>query len=415
MYFACLSRRTFLEPFSDIWSLIYPEFSADVVVESDACLALLAVASLSNQLLGAIAYVPKPPRDQIKLGNEPQEAQTFHQTSIYRPPDDYSLMGSRPNAPQEFHMYDNFGKDSPMPGIATFAHIDWTNCFVPENDGSFDIGIVGMPFDLGVSYRPGQRFGPAATRTAAQRMAPFISWSMAHGMVNPFLDWATVVDCGDIPNSVFDKYEAVQELGAGLHSMASRKPKDTVKGDKVRLITLGGDHTITLPSLRALYPVWGEMAVIHFDSHLDTWNPAQWGGGLNNIHVGTRAVLFDKNEDLRHDAECGFQCIMATDVDTIGINAIVERIVERVGNNPVYVTIDIDVLDPATGTTEIGGWSTRELVAVLRGLSNAGVLIIGADVAELSPVYDDASQTTATAVAQLVFELLQWMVKVPYN
>ena len=125
-----------------------------------------------------------------------------------------------------------------------------------------------------------------------------------------------------------------------------------------------------LPSLRALYKVWGEVAVIHFDSHLDTWNPKQWGGGINkydeithgtllhfaheegilkndsSIHVGNRAVLFDRTEDLRHDAECGFQSIMATDIDTYGIDEIVRRILRRVGDNLVYVTIDIDVLDP---------------------------------------------------------------------
>ncbi|KAH7349749.1 agmatinase [Plectosphaerella cucumerina] len=362
--------------------------------------------------------------------------------SVYRLPKD-GVSASRELTPPDFHLYDNFGKDSPMPGLSTFSHINWTNCFSPESNEKFDIGIVGMPFDLGVSYRPGQRFGPAAARATSQRMAPFISWSMAHEMMNPFMDWAAVVDCGDIPNSVFDKYEAVQELASGLHSMASRTPKDVDKGDHVRLITLGGDHTITLPSLRALYPVWGEMAVIHFDAHLDTWNPAQWGGGVNKydeithgtllhfaheegllkndsgIHVGTRALLFDQTEDLRHDAECGFQCIMATDIDSLGVEAIVARIANRVGDAAVYVTIDIDVLDsafaPATGTTEIGGWTTRELVAVLRGLSAAGVRIVGADIAELSPVYDNVAQTTATAVSQIAFELLAWMVKVPFG
>ncbi|KAH8892787.1 agmatinase [Thozetella sp. PMI_491] len=402
---------------------------------------VLLFALLGNPLLVSATYIPQLPEDQARIVYQSQPAETFRETSIYRPPSSQDLAKYEAIGGSEFHLYDNFGKESLMPGIATFAHINWTNCFVKENDGAFDIGIVGMPFDLGVSYRPGQRFGPIATRTAAQRMGPSISWSMAHGMVNPFLDWATVVDCGDIPNSVFDKYEAVQDLGTGLHKMASRTPKNVAKGDNVRLITLGGDHTITLPSLRALYPIWGEMAVIHFDSHIDTWNPKQWGGGVNKydeithgtllhfaheegllkndsgIHVGNRAVLFDKTEDLRHDAECGFQSVMATDIDTIGIKGIVKRVAERVGSGPVYVTIDIDVLDPAfapaTGTTEIGGWSTRELIAVIRGLSAAGVKIIGADIAELSPVYDDISQTTATAVAQLAFELLQWMVKVP--
>lgn len=115
--------------------------------------------------------------------------------------------------------------------------------------------------------------------------------------------------------------------------------------------------------------MWGEVAVVHFDAHLDSWNPKQWGGGINKydelthgtllhfaheegllknntgVHVGTRALLFDKTEDLRHDAECGFESIMATEIDHIGVDGIVERIVRRVGKNRVYVTIDIDVLD----------------------------------------------------------------------
>ncbi|GJD04015.1 agmatinase [Colletotrichum higginsianum] len=233
---------------------------------------------------------------------------------------------------------------------------------------------------------------------------------MAHDMLNPFRSWATVVDCGDIANSLFDKFEAVQELGQGLGRMASRVPKTTEKGDNVRLITIGGDHTIMGGGVNK-YDKITHGTLLHF---------AHEEGLLKNdssIHVGVRALLFDETEDLRHDAECGFQTVMAADMDSVGVAAIVERIVERVGDNPAYVTIDIDVLDaafaPATGCTEIGGWTTRELAAVLRGLSAAGVRIIGADIAELSPVYDNVAQTTATAVAQLVFEILVWMVQVP--
>lgn len=201
--------------------------------------------------------------------------------------------------------------------------------------------------------------------------------------------------------------------------------------------------SVALPSLRALHSIWGQVAVIHFDAHLDTWDPRQWGGGVNrydeithgtllhfaheegllandsSIHVGTRSLLFDETRDLRHDDDCGFERVLATEMDTKGLDWVVERIVRRVEGKLVYVTIDIDVLDaafaPATGCSEIGGWTTRELAAILRGLSKAGVNIIGADIAELSPIYDNAVQTTATAVAQLAFELLAWMVKVPVS
>jgi agmatinase len=196
---------------------------------------------LAAAALGGVSalVVPQKPKQQSPLTS----LSTFRETSIFRPAESFESMAEA--EPPEFHLYDNFGKDIPMPGVATFAHLNWTNCFDSAADGTFDIGITGMPFDLGVSYRPGQRFGPAATRTAAQKMGPFISYSMAHDMMNPFRDWATVVDCGDIPNSVFDKYEAIQELGKGLYRMASRQPRAEGKGDHVRLITLGGDHTIS--------------------------------------------------------------------------------------------------------------------------------------------------------------------------
>jgi agmatinase len=186
--------------------------------------------------------LPPPQGHQVVLQSQPV---SFRDTSIFRTPDVDVESAHKPQWNPGFHMYDNFGKDTPMPGIATFAHLNWTNCMAAESDGLFDVGIVGMPFDLGVSYRPGQRFGPAAARMTSQRMAPFISYSMAHNMINPFRDWATVVDCGDIPNSLFDKYEAVQELGHGIRAMSSRLPKTAQQGEKVRLVTIGGDHTIS--------------------------------------------------------------------------------------------------------------------------------------------------------------------------
>lgn len=216
-----------------------------------------------------------------------------------------------------------------------------------------------------------------------------------------------------------------------------------------------------LPALRALHPTWGKVAVLHFDSHLDSWDPKQLGGGLSkyaevthgsllhlaheegllsenrNMHLGSRSMLFDKDYDLDNDARCGFSYIRARELDVIGLDAVVERIVETVGDQFVYLSVDIDVLDPgmrpwileawnkvslidaaftpATGTIEPGGWTTRELLQILNGLSRAGVKIIGADVVEFSPVYDDAAERTAIAVGQVVYEILQWMIRVPVS
>lgn len=219
-------------------------------------------------------------------------------------------------------------------------------------------------------------------------------------------------------------------------------------------------NAIALPAIRALSKTWGRVAVLHFDSHLDSWDPKQLGGGLtkysdithgtmfhilaeegllsenSNMHLGSRSMLFDKEYDLKHDADCGFSYIRARELDEIGIEAVIERVVKTVGDENVYLSIDIDSLDPgklagkscceaewrltasaafapATGTIEPGGWTSRELLQILAGLSKAGIKIVGADVVEFTPVYDNTAETSAIVVGQLIYEILQWMVKVP--
>lgn len=263
-----------------------------------------------------------------------------------------------------------------------------------------------------------------------------------HG-VNPFRDWATVVDCGDIQNSPFDKLEAIHQLQKGWEAIAARKVKDTEKADRPRIISIGGDHTISLPAIRALNKTWGPVSVLHFDSHLDSWDPHQLGGKINkyseishgtmfhilheegllskhgNMHLGSRSMLFDKDYDLRNDARCGFSYIRARELDVLGIEKVVRKIVETVADGFVYLSIDIDVLDPAfapaTGTIEPGGWTTRELLQILDGLARAGVKIVGADVVEFTPVYDSTAEITGIAVTQIIYEILQWMVRVPVS
>lgn len=330
--------------------------------------------------------------------------------------------------------------DWPAGSIGTFGHLEFTECTEPESSGTFDIGIVGHPFDLGVSYRPGARFGPNGARQGARRISPAAGWDIDHG-INPFKSWAKVTDCGDISNTPFDKMYAIRELEHGMKTINGMKPKNESAGDAVRLITLGGDHTITLPILRALHSTWGKVAVLHFDSHLDTWDPQQLSGGLgkhsdvnhgtmlhiaheegllsnnSNMHLGSRCSLFDEHFDMNNDLRCGFDMVRARDLDKLGIDKVVKKIVDRVGDEYVYLSVDIDVLDPAfapaTGTIEPGGWTTRELLAIINDLSNAGLKIIGADVVEFTPVYDNAAETTGIAISAIVFEILHWMIHVP--
>ncbi|KAK4870487.1 hypothetical protein LT330_004835 [Penicillium expansum] len=395
---------------------------------------LAGLGSLYTPLVASLVMSDTLPQQIL---NKPTQPQSFLEKSIFRKQE---YMSSADSGQNEFHIDNNYSP--PYSGIATFAHLNWTNCFVSDNDKTFDIGIVGAPFDLGVTYRPGERFGPSGARSGSRRLDPDMAYSMDHGL-NPFVDWASVVDCGDIANTPFDKLEAIHELEAGWRKIGSRKPKNSEKGDHVRLISLGGDHTITLPALRALHGTWGKVAVLHFDSHLDTWDPVQLGGGLtkysevthgsmlhlaheeglladkSNMHLGSRSMLFDKEYDMKNDARCGFTAIRARMIDEIGIDEIVRRVVDTVGDNFVYVSIDIDVLDPAfapaTGTIEPGGWTTRELLRILNGLSHANLPIIGADIVEFAPVYDNRAETTAITVAQIAYELLQWMIRVPVN
>ncbi len=189
------------------------------------------------------------------------------------------------------------------------------------------------------------------------------------------------------------------------------------------LLTLGGDHTIALPLLRAMSAVHGPVAVVHFDAHLDTWDTyfgaaythgtpfrrAAEEGLLDQtgcLHVGIRGPLYAAS-DLGDDGDLGFQVVSAPELEDLRVAGLVERIADRVGGRPVYVSLDIDVLDPAhapgTGTPEAGGLTSRELLAALR--SFAGLNLVGADIVEVAPAYDHA-QITGIAAAHAGYELL---------
>jgi len=292
-------------------------------------------------------------------------------------------------------------------GPATFARL-------PRLDevSSADIVIAGVPFDSGVSYRPGARFGPAHVRASSKLLRPY----------NPAADIAPfaelqVADAGDIAVNPFDIAEAIAEVEAGAR---------TLTGDGARLLTLGGDHTIALPLLRVAARRHGPVAVLHFDAHLDTWDTyfgasythgtpfrrASEEGlidGEHSVHVGIRGPLYAAS-DLADDSVLGFQVISCPEVELAGVAGLLERMHDRLGGRPVYVSLDIDVLDPAhapgTGTPEAGGLSARELLAVLRSLS--AVTLVGADIVEVAPAYDYA-EITGIAAAHAAFELLSAM------
>lgn len=293
-------------------------------------------------------------------------------------------------------------------GLTTFARLPRL-----EDVDDYEVAVVGVPWDSGVTYRPGARFGPSAIRQASRLLRPYNPALDAQ----PFRD-AQVVDAGDVAANPFDIARAIDETREGLAALI------TPAGRPV--LSLGGDHTMALPALQAMHSVHGPLALVHFDAHLDTWNtyfdaPYTHGTpfrraseqGLivkgSSAHVGIRGSLYDR-QDLLDDEELGFTIVHCRDIDRIGVDGIVERVVERVGDHPVYVSIDIDVLDPAfapaTGTPEAGGMTSRELLGVLRAMRE--LRLVGADIVEFAPAYDHA-EVTAVAAANLAYELVTIM------
>ncbi|KAL7620430.1 hypothetical protein AAE478_009425 [Parahypoxylon ruwenzoriense] len=316
------------------------------------------------------------------------EAWQFPQKPITFPPNQGSILGTGSNI--------DIVTGSQFNGLTTYANLPYLNCLSnDEAEGQkYDIAILGAPFDT-LDPEPGTGHG--------------VSGSVA---------------------------KEKRRISGGVCTLvvSGRKAANESYSAQPRIITLGGDHTTTLSALRSTYTRWGQVSVIHFDSHieLETDEFVSIRRGLNHgtflhiaheeglirntsIHAGIRAPLARRKGDMRNDIRCGFTAVRARDLDRIGAEGVVSRIKERVGDSKVYISVDIDVLDPAfapaTGTPEPGGWSSREVLTILDGLN--GLDIVGADVVEVSPVYDTTGQTTALAAAEVVWSLIELMVENP--
>ncbi len=295
-------------------------------------------------------------------------------------------------------------------GPSTFARLpelrDVSRC---------DIAILGIPFDAGTSYRPGARFGPQSIRQASRHLRTQYHPSYD---TEPFVE-QQVADAGDISCNPFNIEEAVGQIQMAATEMLGKVDS---------IISLGGDHTIALPLLRAVNHFHGPVALVHFDAHLDTWDtyfgaPYTHGTPFRraaeeklfldhaSMHVGIRGPLYSR-DDLDNDEELGFKVVHCDEFQKEGLDHVASRIRERVGDNPMYLSIDIDVLDPAhapgTGTPEIAGISSRELLDVLREFD--GLNIISADVVEVSPAYDHA-ELTSLAAATIVYEIINLLAR----
>lgn len=303
---------------------------------------------------------------------------------------------------------------APYAGVPTFLTAPYMPVDAEEPDfGNLQVAILGVPMDLGVTNRPGSRFGPRALRSI-ERIGPYnhvLGCAPVHDL--------RVADVGDVP------FRSRYRLELSHDDIEKRVQQIVDAG--VLPLSVGGDHSITHPILKAVgkkQPV----GMIHIDAHCDTGGAYDLtkfhhGGPFRNavldgvldptrtIQIGIRG----SSEYLwEFSYESGMTVIHAEEVTGLGIPAVIEKAKAIIGDGPTYLTFDIDSLDPSfapgTGTPEIGGLTTREVLELIRGLK--GMNIVGGDVVEVAPQYD-ATTNTAHAGAQMLFEILSLMVFSP--
>ena len=289
-------------------------------------------------------------------------------------------------------------------GVRTFMRLPHTT------DLDVDAAVVGIAFDTATSYRSGARFGPEAIRSASALLRPFHA-----GYGIDLLDALSVVDHGDLPVAPGDTEGTYRRIEEGLAPLVDAG---------VFPLALGGDHSITLAELRALARAHGPLALVQLDSHTDTWEQyfdqryfhgttfkrAAEEGLIDpaaSVQAGMRGPLYAA-ADLEEARRLGFRVIPSEELRALGPAGYAAAVRERVGPRPVFLSFDIDFLDPAfapaTGTPEVAGFSTAEAVALLRALR--GVNLAGADVVEVAPPYDGPGAPTALAAANVAWELL---------
>ncbi len=296
-------------------------------------------------------------------------------------------------------------RESPrFAGIKTFMRLP----HVTTTEG-VDVAIVGVPFDTGASYRVGARFGPEAIRSVSALLRH-------HNEVLDvsIFDHCSVVDYGDLPVNpgyIEDSYKMIEE---GLLPILD---------GGVTPIMLGGDHSVTLPELRAMAKTHGPVALIHFDSHTDTGDKRfgrKYTHGTpfrraveeelilvdHSIQVGMRGSIYSR-DSLDDARNMGFDLITTVEAQEQGIGDLIQRIRDRTGAAKAFVTFDIDFVDPAyapgTGTPEVGGFTSSEALRVVRGMK--GLDLVGFDLVEVLPQYDP-SRITALLAANIVYEFI---------
>ena len=288
-------------------------------------------------------------------------------------------------------------------GIATFMRLPQ----VPRAE-ELDIALIGIPYDGGATYRSGPRFGPRHVREQSAIIRP---WNPVLNL-NPF-EKKRIADFGDLSINPLSIDDTFQRISAQL---------DDVLKAGARTVCVGGDHSILLPILRSIHKQFGPVSLVQFDAHNDTWggyfgSPHSHGTpvrraveeglvvGKDVLQVGLRGQVYAK-EDFDFGRKTGFKVVTSEEFHRSGL-PLVKRHLKKLGRRPVYVTLDIDVVDPAfapgTGTPQVGGFSSAQILELVRSLR--GLNIVGCDLVEVSPPYDNGEITSLLA-ANLLYELV---------
>ena len=290
-------------------------------------------------------------------------------------------------------------------GVRTFARLP----HVSDLEG-VDAAAIGLPFDTATSFRTGARFGPEAIRSASALLRPYLpGWDL------DLVETLSMADLGDAPVAPGDTIETYRRIEEALEPIVAAG---------VFPLCLGGDHSITLAELRVLARHHGPLALVQLDAHADTWDEyfgQKFFHGTTfkraveedlldpaaSMQAGMRGTVYGR-EDLDVSRGLGFQVLPVDELRERGPAAFGALVRERIGERPVFLSFDVDFLDPAyapgTGTPEIGGFATHEALAFLRALN--GIRLVGADVVEVAPMYDGPGQQTALAAANVAWELL---------
>jgi guanidinobutyrase len=281
-----------------------------------------------------------------------------------------------------------------------------------------DACFIGIPLDVGTSNRPGTRFGPKQIRAESVMLRPYNMWTRAA----PF-DSLRIADIGDVPINTFDLKDAVRRIEAFY---------DSVLTHPVIPMTLGGDHTLTLPVLRSIAKKHGPVGLVHIDAHADI-NDHMFGESIahgtpfrrafeeglidadHTFQIGLRGTGYTA-EDFDWARDKGFTVVQAEELWHKSATPLIEDFRGKMGTRPVYLTFDIDSLDPAyapgTGTPEIGGLTSVQAIELIRGCQ--GLNLVGCDLVEVSPPYD-LQGNTALLAANLIFEMLCVLPGVAYR